>query len=476
MFFIEAPFNGVNVPAINRTTVLSNDERSRAEVNVDTSGAQARSLIKRQHQLRQFAATIATTLVVFGIFMVQGILIARVLGPIGRGEFGTAMFFPRDILLYIGLLGGIEIVNRYASMQTVAPNQLRRSAARLGMLSGMITAICGAVLSIVVLALVNSGTKAYLIPYALLVCLFVPWEHMHLTVSGVDRGLQDYSRYNFNRLFFASTFPILVFALFLTGAHKLVGDYLLLTVCGLFVASKIVGMIPTFRGIPLRQWLTKPATTDEQVPSAARLLRDGRPYAVSLAATELFERLDILLILALASIKESGFYFVAVPAAALLTIAPNALGIFTFNAGAENRRISIGTAAGMLVGTAVFQIIATLALALIVPELIVLFYGAEFAPAIEYTWYLLPACAIKGFLQAADGYLKGVGKPMIGVVARFMSIFVMLAFVYFAFNQYSLVSIPMAACLGQALSMLIITYYVIREVWIRNRSSSARPI
>ena len=315
------------MPAIDRTTVLSNDERSRADFNVNTVGADVRSLADRHHQLRQFAATIATTLAVFGIFMVQGILVARVLGPVGRGEFGTALFFPRDILLYVGLLGGIEIVNRYATMKTVAPNQLRRSAARLGLLSGMITAICGAVLSIVVLSLVNSGNKAYLIPYALLVCMFVPWEHMHLTVSGVDRGLQDYARYNINRLFFAATFPLLVLALFLTGAHKLVGNYLLITVCILFVASKIVGMLPTFRGIPVQLWLAKPPT-DEQVPSAAQLLRDGRPYAVSLAATELFERLDILLILALASIKESGFYFVAVPAAALLTIAPNALGIF----------------------------------------------------------------------------------------------------------------------------------------------------
>ena len=429
------------------------------------------SAAQRDNQVRQIAATIGTTLTVFGIFMAQGILIARVLGPLGRGEFGTAMFFPRDILLYVGLLGGIEIVNRYASSSVIAPNDLRRAAARLGMFSGILTAIAGALLSIGVLSFVDSGAKSYLIPYCLLVCLFVPWEHMHLTVSGVDRGLQDYPRYNFNRLFFAATFPVMVLVLFMTGAHKLVGEYLLVTICALFVVSKVVGMVPTFRGIPVRQWLKQPDAKAD-VPTAGKLLRDGRPYAISLAATELFERLDILLILALATIEESGFYFVAVPAAALLTIAPNALGIFTFNAGSENRRVKFGTAIGMLVGTALFQIVATLVLAMIVPDLIVMFYGAEFAPAIDFAWYLLPACAIKGFLQAADGYLKGCGKPMIGVVARFLSIFVMLAFVYFAIDQIGLVSIPMAACIGQALSMLIITSFVVREVLIRDRLRS----
>ena len=457
----------------NSPTVKQQAAMSSPTTDSDSSGAswslnRIKSLFSGRGQLQQVAATIATTLAVFGIFMVQGVLIARVLGPLGRGEFGTALFFPRDILLYVGLLGGIEIVNRYASMKTIDSNHLRRAAARLGMFSGILTAVVGGLVSVIVLTVVDGGAKAYLIPYCLLICLFIPWEHMHLTVSGVDRGLEAYPRYNFNRLFFAAAFPILVVGLFVTGAHKLLGDYLLLTICVLFVVSKIAGMIPTFRGIPFRQWLAAPPEKSD-VPTAGKLLREGRPYAISLAATEMFERLDILLILALATIEESGFYFVAVPAAALLTIAPNALGIFTFNAGAENRPVTVKTALGVLAGLAVFQIIATLVLAQIVPDLIVFFYGGEYAPSIIFAQYLLPACAIKGFLQAADGYLKGCGKPMIGVVARFLSIFVMLAFVYFAHQRFGLVSIPMAACVGQALSMIIITTFVVLEVRRRNR-------
>ena len=60
--------------------------------------------------------TFLTTLAVFGIYLIQGVVIARILGPVGRGEFGTAMFFPRDVFLYAGLLGGIEVVNSYACL------------------------------------------------------------------------------------------------------------------------------------------------------------------------------------------------------------------------------------------------------------------------------------------------------------------------------------------------------------------------
>ena len=454
--------------AVERPVPVSSDQ-----LDVEISGLKERrhwhTLFLPGTEAVHVFATFATTLTIFGIFMLQGILVARVLGPIGRGEFGTAVFFPRDILLYVGLLGGIEIVNRYAS-RGICEKRLKQSAARLGMMSGLMTAVAAAVLSIVVLSFVDHGAKAYLIPYCLLVCLFVPWEHVHLTVSGVDRGQERYARYNFNRLIFAAAFPFLVLMLVITGLHEAAGSHLLLVICSLFVVSKIVGLLPTLRGISFRDWFRLPAQQNEEspVPSAKTLLRDGRPYALSMFATELFERLDILLILALASVQESGFYFVAVPAATLLTIAPNALGVFTFNAGAEGRRVTLKTALAFVSGTAVFQIVAMACLWLIIPWLIVLFYGEPFRPAIAFVWFLLPACAIKGFLQAVDGYLKGCGKPLIGVWARVISIFVMLVFVAVSYQEFGLLSIPMAAFVGQTVSMLIITGYAIRLVANQN--------
>ena len=87
-------------------------------------------------ELRNVFATFLTTLAVFGIFFVQGIILARILGPLGRGEFGTSIQIPRDLLLYAGLLGGIEIVNSYASKGVRSLVKLRYSAARLGLITG----------------------------------------------------------------------------------------------------------------------------------------------------------------------------------------------------------------------------------------------------------------------------------------------------------------------------------------------------
>ncbi len=418
---------------------------------------------------KQLLATFMTTVAVFGIYFLQGILIARILGPIGRGEFGTAIFFPRDILLYVGLLGGVEIVTKYATDRRLNATDLKNSAATLGLFSGTLTAFVSALVATITLLIVNNGAKAYLIPYCWLVCLFVPWEHLQLTIAGVDRGRERFARYNFNRLVFAASFPLLVL-LYWLAFGRAQGANMLTVICVLFVLSRVFGVLPTFRGLRFRDWFSSCTSSGQNAdphypqPTTWQLLRKGGPYGLSMLASEIFERLDVLLILALASIQESGFYFVAVPAAALLTIAPNSLAVFTFNAGADKRPVTLRFALLVIVSIVVVQVISLFVLWHLVPLLIVTFYGQAFEPSIQYVWYLLPAFAIKGFLQAMDGYLKGSGLPMIGVWARCLSILGMLWLVYVLFSKHELLSIPMASCAGQTLSMLIVTFFVLKRV------------
>ncbi len=433
------------------------------------------------------AATVVSTLSVFGIFFVQGIFVARILGPIGRGEFGIALYFPRDILLYAGLLGGIEIINSIASRRAAETIALKYAAARLGLVSGLITAAMAALLSV---GFLLKFEKEYLIPFCLLICLFVPFEHIQLTISAVDRGNQKYARYNLNRLIYAMSFVGLVLITFgldelvatvqslpawlSNSCSKWVGFNHLLPIsslslmCVLFVGSKILGLAPTLRGMEIWSRIRSGKSRScgvEDAPATKQLLKEGKPYAISMLVSEVFDRLDVLLILAWATVEMSGHYFVAVPAAALLTVAPNALGVFTFNVGADQqRRVTMKMAINAILGTIAFQIFATLAFLFVLPFLIVLFYGEVFSPAIPFALWLAPACAIKGYLQAADGYLKGRGKPIIGVISRVASIAVMLIFVFFAFAKWEFLSIPMAACVGQALSMIIITVAVLHDV------------
>lgn len=424
---------------------------------------------------RSLVATFVTTLTVFGIFLIQGIIVARMLGPVGRGEFGTSLYFPRDIFLYAGLLGAVEIVAGYAARGHRDLGQLRYSAFRLGLLTGILTASVAAIVLTVVLIAIG---KAYIIPFGILVCLFVPFEHIHLTVSSVDRGNKQYARYNFNRLVFAMVFPIAVLLAWQFQVAELTGISQLALVCLLFVFSRVLGLLPTMIGWKFLSNFGHAANSKpETTPGNWQLLKEGKPYALSMLVSEAFDRLDIFLILALADVATSGQYFVAVPAAALLIVAPNSLGVFTFNAGANKKFVPSLKQTWLAIGlTSLLQVLATAVMLVAIPFLIVAVFGDAYRPAIQFAMWLLPACAIKGFIQAADAYLKGREKPMIGVWSRGISIVLMLVVVWLFYDSWGLLSIPMSACVGQAFSAIVIVTAVLLDINERNQDLKRNPV
>lgn len=445
------PFPGTHIAAVN----------SDAQVSVRRLASQ----FLANRQLRSLPGTVATTFATYLIFLIQGIIVARLLGPEGRGEFGSCLYFPRDILLYAGLLGSVEVITAHAARGMSDPRRLRGSAARLGLVTGSITAVVAGVLATVLFYFTD---RSYLIPYALFCCLFVPLEHIQLTMSAVDRGSGAFKKYNLNRLFLALSFPVLAVAAWVTDLATLTSNDWLGILCGIWVLSRIIGVLPTLYPPQntSKQPLNQGAASSDvpTVPGVRRLLIEGRFYALSMLVSEIFERLDIFLVLALCSLVDAGNYLVALPAAAILTIVPNAFGVFTFNYGAKLRGpLSSGIAIRVMLAVAIIQLITASLYSLVVDDLILFCFSDRFAQAIPLVLLLLPAFAIKGFSQAADAFLKGRDKPMIGVRARLASIVFMSGFVAIAWNDLGMPAIPVAVGIGQAISMVVIAGAVLQE-------------
>jgi enterobacterial common antigen flippase len=420
--------------------------------------------LARSAQVRSVAFTTITTFLTFAIYLVQGVILARLLGPEGRGHFGTCLYFPRDLLLYAGLLGGIEILAAHSARLAERRPGLRRSAFWLGLTTGLCTAFVGAVLASILL--VATGQN-WLVPYAIVCSLFVPFEHIQLNMSAVDRGSGMYARYNINRLLFALSFPVLVALAWACDLSNVLGLDWLWTIAIVWLLSRIVGVIPTM--VPPRNAVVGKSIKPEsgsviESRSVRELLREGRPYALSTLMVELFERLDILLVLLLCSMAEAGNYFVALPAAAILTIIPNALGVYAFNYGASaSRKVPPGTAVRGLMLVAGIQLVTTLLYAAVVGQLVLFLFSDRFSASVSIVMWLLPAFAIRGFLLAAEAWLKGRGVTAVGVRARMISIAVMLLFVAATWPAIGLPSIPLASAVGQFCSLVMIVIGILAE-------------
>lgn len=401
----------------------------------------------------QFISTVGFAFAIVVLQMGQGVLLARLLGPEGRGQYATAVLYAQ-LLLFIGLFGGLEVICRYAAKDSVQTVQLRRAALWLGITTGIVTSLIAIVLSVIALP----EGKQFLIPMAIVCSVSIVGQHVMLIMTAVDRGRGEFGMYNLRRVTAAAAFP----ALLLIAACVASVD--VMTVCALFVVASFVSMLACIVGLeaPFR---------GASHPSVPSLLKESRPYAFSMLATDLFERLDLVLVLWLVPLVEQGFYAAMAPVVYPLTIIPNTLGLFLFNAGAsQDKQLTTRDVNRILGSSLAVQTLSTIAFMLLVGPLIVLLYGGAFAPAVIFALWLAPVSAIRGILQGLDSYLKGRGRPLAPVRARILAMLVMVVMTGALFGRFGAVAIAMSALASQTVCLVWLSAIVYADVAEKNRA------
>lgn len=393
------------------------------------------------------AMTVGVSFGIVALQLVQGILLARLLGPQGRGEYATAVLYGQT-LLYIGLFGAIEVVCRHAANPRIRRESLRRTAVRLSMITSLITIVLVILLSTFALP----SDKRYLWPLAILCAFSLLGQQVMLIVSAIDRGRGDFSRYNRLRMFAAALFPAMLLG------WAMVAQPTITTTCWLLVVATLMSMVPCL--IP-----AKPNEGTEEAPPATQLLREGRPYALSMLATDILDRIDLLLILWLTSIVTQGYYTAMIPVAYPLTVIPNTLGLFLFNAGAkEGGGLDSKKVTQIITSSLGIQTVMTVGFLLLVDPVVRFVYGEEFGPAVSFAMWLAPIAAIKGIVQGLESYVKGRGNPLATIHIRLASAVVMLVVIGLLYSLTGAYAILQGALIGQIVCLFGLAALVYRDV------------
>jgi O-antigen/teichoic acid export membrane protein len=393
--------------------------------------------------------TVSTSFAVFGLTAIQGIILARLIGPQGRGEWGTATFYTQT-LTYIGLMGAQFVVARRAARDPASRQQLSRSVIRFGMLSGLVTIGAVAVLAFTLLP----AEKTSLAPLCVVCALALPLEQTRLLLLAVDQGSGNFRRYNVVQLITSLVLPCLLLVMWINGQTS-VTSLVLLT-----LVAPVVGL--SLRWVLGDERRMHPAPAAPSVPT---LLKEGSPYLLSSAVGDIYGRLDSFLILWLASFSAQGLYAAAVPAAGLLMVAPDALALFSFNA--TSRQGEAMSVQRLLHGSLLvilFQTVTAVVFALAIAPLITIVYGNSFAGAVPFALALIPANALGGLAKVADGHLRGRGKIKIGVQARLVASAVMVVTTFVTFSWLRELSIPVAASFSHGILSLILGWCVLVDV------------
>lgn len=355
-----------------------------------------------------YLSTFGANIFIQGCTVLQAILLARMLGPAGRGEFAVIILWP-NLFAGIGILGVDTAIARFVS-QGISAGYLMRSALKVTMITGMLTALlCG-----VLLPKLLPTDKQSLLSISCLYLLSIPLNHLSWSIQSIDHGAANFNWMNFCRIII---YPVYIFGLVL--CWYLAVDKIFWTTVAL-----LVGIIASLviRLIAFRSALHGTNTG----PSISRIIKEGLPFSAANILNVFYGQLDKAILVWLLSTEEVGWYVAALAAAGGINIINSSLGTVQFTVSAQGQSgYGFETLARVLRKGAIAAVVGGCVLAVMLPWLIPLVFGSAFKPAVQISLSLLPGVVLAGWSGILTMALKGQGHPIAGVISKGFGLMVM---------------------------------------------------
>ncbi|MGE0715831.1 MAG: lipopolysaccharide biosynthesis protein [Alphaproteobacteria bacterium] len=344
-----------------------------------------------RHILQSFATTAAVQL----LGLVNAVLLARLLGPDGRGEIALVVLYPLLLHGLAGLAIADGIVYR-AATGAAAPPRLAPSVAVLAIGLGTAAAVAGWLLVPWLHAQHDDEVRWSAGVYMAM----LPAGLLALHLGAVFQGRLEYGPWNAIRLTTTAATVGCVLLLAAMGAAQ-VATVTVAYLAGFTVSAVLAIMLARRRG-----WLAGRPERGE----AVAVLGFAAPLQLGVIVQIAAERLDQLFISWLLTPVDLGLYVAAMAIAAIPAIPAVTLGNVAYP------RIAAVADRGPVVerylrlSVALAALVAG-ALMLVGGRLVEALYGPEFAPAAPIlAWYAVGAVAMAARVVLAQA-VKAAGRP-----------------------------------------------------------------
>jgi antigen flippase len=418
------------------------DARPQAVVEDDTVGAGTLNAPQiRPIGSREFASTLITNLVIQACTIVQGILVARLLGPVGRGQFAAAILWPGLFAAMGGMGVGVALARRAGRATDLA--RVIRTGLLLTLLTGtVVMALCAAAIPWLLPGgdtIVRNAAYAF-VPYII-------FNHVSLAMIAIDQGAGWFNRMNWTRLIVNPVYLALVIALWLAGIRDV-----LWFVISLLIAT---GAVAFFR-VAMALWHAPIPGSMEPLKT---IFREALPFGFAGLLNPLAASADKALLLYLLGTTQLGFYTVALTAASVVNSLAGAAGTVSFGVSAQAKdREGFDRVARMFRFTAWTWLLAGLAVAVVIPIVLPLLYGAVFRPAIQPAILLIPAAALAGQASILEESMRAQGRAFIGLEARVAGLLVMVAAGWLLVPAFGILGVVFAAIGSQAIVLIVMMF------------------
>ena len=362
--------------------------------------------------------TFSTSLVIQACGVVTGILTARLLGPVARGELATVILWP-TVLSNLGLMGCNWVLAREVAKH---PNRESDWAA-VGVAVGLSTALLYLLAGYFLVPLLLPLDRGYLLPVARFCLLLIPLDIFNQVMLAVEHGRMRWRRYNLLRLSFFLFYLSLVGIIGVTRRNEV----------RWFVSAFLVSHL---LAVLLRIWVQRKslAAGNLRFDECRHLLRAGVPYFGATVSNLFSLQLDTILVVSLLNTEAAGIYVVASAFANGQSSIGEALGITSFavisnesDTGNQEKIITETFRQSALVSCGVGLVLSGL-----IPFLVVPMFGFKFLAAVWPAVVLALAACLTASANILNQGLRGAGRPHAGLVSQLLGAGVMaLAALFF---------------------------------------------
>ena len=404
---------------------------------------------------RVYLSTYLTTLLIQGCTVLQGMLLARMLGPEGRGEFAVIQLWP-SVFATLGLFGAHFVFARRAGVEKNA-DLLIRDSITVSCLTAILTGLfCFAVIPILI-----PEKNHYLTRYMLLFVVFVPLYQIRTIVAAVDQGSGNFRLLNISRaLLYPAFFGGLILVWFLSN-DRLLGAVFALLAANLAVVAFRVSCAGQLRGLGVFQI------------SPLGLLRKGLPYQVTIFFQLSSQYVDQVILLWLLSPVDLAMYIVARSSASVIGSLPSSLGLISLSEATRlNKHTGFEPLARTLRRGGLVVLLLGVSIAPLFQFLIPLIYGNGFSPAIPLAVYLMVGVIALGLSEIIEQTLRGHGTPMVVIAPKSIGLAVLVAVGVLCVPRYG----SAAVAVGFSISQFVVLSLLVRVILVHFCHSSIRHL
>jgi O-antigen/teichoic acid export membrane protein len=402
----------------------------------------------RSQLLRSGTLTLVSRVLVFALSLVAGVILARTLGPSGRGIYALALAGPSALVLVANL--GVSNALVYHLARRTFP----------------IDRLIGQVL---VLSLVLGGvtTVALLIVLAFLGHLILPGVPLRLVViAGVSlplglffyyslsfsQGLERFRAFNALYLVNGVATVVLILPLFV-----MLGNVTLAVAAWSlrWIATTILGLVFLARHGKLNLRFN--------LSVSRALLRFGLVGYLSYLMSFLNFRLDTFLVNIFRNATEVGFYDVAVSMAETIWYISTAAATVLAPRVASDEAGSDETTGRVSRIVAVTSLLAAIVLAIAAPPIVRILFGTAFQPSVAGIWLLLPGVVTLSVARVLSSYLLGRNRQVVDLVASLAGLAATIALDLTLIPRYGFAGAAFASSIAYTIILVVNMTWVVRH-------------